>query len=127
MILLAPQPAYSVTGVPSRRMTNTESDLFLSRDDGKFYFLVSGRWFTTDDLSSGQWTFATTDLPVAFAQPFLFITAASITSPACNAIASFSSVTLPSASRYSIRTVVGSATVTDCSLLQKSPRSMLAT
>ncbi len=69
LILTDGLPALSP--IPNSRLlmvTNTESDLFLSRDDGKFYFLVSGRWFSTDDLSLGQWTFATTDLPASFAE-----------------------------------------------------------
>ena len=69
LILTEGPPALSP--IPNSRLlmvTNTESDLFLSRDDGKFYFLVSGRWFSSDDLSSGQWTFATTDLPASFAE-----------------------------------------------------------
>jgi hypothetical protein len=68
VILTEGLPALSP--IPNSRLlmvTNTESDLFLSRDDGKFYFLVSGRWFSTDDLSSGEWTFATSDLPGSFA------------------------------------------------------------
>ncbi len=68
VILTEGLPALSP--IPNSRLlmvTNTESDLFLSRDDGKFYFLVSGRWFSADDLGSGEWTFATTDLPPAFA------------------------------------------------------------
>ena len=44
---------------------NTESDLFRSGLNGKFYYLVAGRWFSSDSLD-GPWTFATPDLPSEF-------------------------------------------------------------
>ena len=47
--------------------TNTESDLFLSSCDGRYYFLVSGRWFRADDLMQGPWTFVSDRLPPGFA------------------------------------------------------------
>ena len=46
---------------------NTESDLFLSNSDGKYYYLVSGRWFRAESLD-GDWTFCSTDLPKDFAE-----------------------------------------------------------
>ena len=45
---------------------NTESDLFLSSYDGRYYYLVSGRWFSTENLMEGPWEFATTELPPGF-------------------------------------------------------------
>ena len=44
---------------------NTDSPLF--RLDSKYYFLASGRWFSTKDLARGPWTFAI-PLPDAFAK-----------------------------------------------------------
>ena len=51
----------------------------------------------------------------------------SSTSPAFSAILSFRTVTVPLLSVNSIRTVVASGTVTDFSLVAKSPRLMVAT
>ena len=49
-------------------VTNTESDLFRSSSDDRFYYLLSGRWFGTDNLTSGEWTFASGSLPSGFAR-----------------------------------------------------------
>ena len=46
-------------------IVNTESPLF--RLDGTYYFLASGRWFSTKDLQQGPWKF-TMPLPDAFAR-----------------------------------------------------------
>lgn len=54
--------AIGSTGVHYVR--NTRSDLF--KFEGRWYFLVSGRWFSNDDLS-GPWQ-AVKNLPTAFAQ-----------------------------------------------------------
>jgi len=65
LILLDGEPRLSViekTGI--RFVSNTESDLFNFGD--RWYFLVSGRWFSSNDLN-GQWQ-AVKDLPHAFAQ-----------------------------------------------------------
>ena len=43
------------------------SDLFLSRSDGHYYYLVSGRWFRSPTLN-GPWSYATDDLPADFAR-----------------------------------------------------------
>jgi hypothetical protein len=48
-------------------VTNTNADLFLDTDNGRFYYLVSGRWFSSRGLD-GPWTFATPDLPADFAR-----------------------------------------------------------
>lgn len=45
-------------------VSNTESPLF--QLDGAWYFLVSGRWFTTDNLEDGPWRYRA-ELPEAFA------------------------------------------------------------
>ena len=48
-------------------VTNTESDLFRSATDQRYYYLVAGRWFRAEQLE-GPWRFATTDLPADFAK-----------------------------------------------------------
>ncbi len=48
-------------------VTNTENDLFLSNEDGHFYYLVSGRWFRAENIE-GEWSFATTELPGDFSR-----------------------------------------------------------
>ncbi|HEY1413845.1 MAG TPA: hypothetical protein VGF36_16995, partial [Rhodopila sp.] len=52
------------TGLQSVR--NTNSALFFQPSDGRFFLLVSGRWFAARGLD-GPWTFATNDLPPDFA------------------------------------------------------------
>jgi hypothetical protein len=47
-------------------VTNSEADLFLSSYDGRYYFLVSGRWFRADDLMEGPWSFTSRRLPPGF-------------------------------------------------------------
>ena len=46
-------------------VTNTTSPLF--RSQKTWYYLVSGRWFATNNLTKGPWTF-TKDLPAGFAK-----------------------------------------------------------
>jgi len=65
LILLDGVPRLSLiekTGI--QYVSNTQSDLFNYSDD--WYFLVSGRWFGSNDLN-GQWH-SVKDLPDAFAQ-----------------------------------------------------------
>jgi len=54
----------AIAGTGISYVSNTRSDLFKYGDD--WYFLVSGRWFTTADLG-GQWR-PVQDLPDAFAR-----------------------------------------------------------
>ncbi len=46
-------------------VVNTDSTLFLHRDERNFYFLAAGRWFRAPALQ-GPWLAATFDLPEAF-------------------------------------------------------------
>jgi len=62
----APQFA-PLAGTGLQYVKNTASDLFLMPATGRFYFLVSGRWFAAQGLE-GPWTFATTALPPDFAR-----------------------------------------------------------
>ena len=59
---LAPIPGSNLLYV-----TNTESDLFMNSEDGRYYFLVAGRWFRAEKLE-GPWSAATADLPGGFAK-----------------------------------------------------------
>jgi hypothetical protein len=59
--MLAPIPDTSLMWA-----TNTECDLFFDSNSREFYFLTSGRWFRTRDLTNGPWTAATASLPADF-------------------------------------------------------------
>ena len=48
-------------------VANTDTDLFYYDGDKSWYFLVAGRWFRSPKTLDGPWTFATPDLPKAFA------------------------------------------------------------
>ncbi len=68
MILTDGSPRYMpVRGTRLLRVNNTDSVLFLHTGDGKFYFLVAGRWFRGDSLH-GPWSAASQNLPPDFAQ-----------------------------------------------------------
>ena len=67
LILLDGEPELEFITPKLLWVNNTESDLFLSNSDGKFYYLVSGRWFRAESLD-GAWTFCSTDLPEDFAE-----------------------------------------------------------
>ncbi len=56
-----PIPQTSLTWV-----SNSDSNLIFNPADNYFYYLVSGRWFKTQSLDNGPWTFATTNLPEDF-------------------------------------------------------------
>ncbi len=55
-----------VTGTALQQVTNASSDLYFDPTKGRFYFLTSGRWFSSSALD-GPWVFATPDLPPDFA------------------------------------------------------------
>jgi hypothetical protein len=68
LILLQGEPKLeAIPGTKLSWVTNTESDLFRSATDQRYYYLVAGRWFGAHQLD-GPWTFATTDLPGDFAR-----------------------------------------------------------
>ncbi|MFT5343190.1 MAG: hypothetical protein ACI9BH_002409 [Paracoccaceae bacterium] len=54
-----------VPGGDLQWVSNTESDLFKMKTSDTFYYLVSGRWFSSTSLD-GPWVFATPDLPDEF-------------------------------------------------------------
>ena len=66
LILIKGEPRY--IPIDSTRLTyleNTESDVFRDTDDGRTYFLVSGRWFWATSLD-GPWSAVGQDLPADF-------------------------------------------------------------
>jgi len=69
VILFDGQPAY--TQIPDTQLqyaTNTNSVVFVYTPTQQFYYLTAGRWFSTNDLQNGPWTYATADLPPDFAK-----------------------------------------------------------
>lgn len=68
LIVTRGAPSYSViAGTQLLRVANTESVLFKDMGDGKFYYLVAGRWFRSGRLD-GAWSAASADLPADFAR-----------------------------------------------------------
>ncbi len=68
LILFEGEPLLeSIEGTQLMWATNTDSDILFSLETNNYYFLVSGRWFRTPDLNSGNWTFATPEMPGDFA------------------------------------------------------------
>ena len=66
LILLAGQPSYvPVKGTELMWVSNTESDVFRMGTTGAIYYLVAGRWFSSQGFT-GAWTFATPTLPADF-------------------------------------------------------------
>jgi len=66
MILIQGEPKYvPVPGTGLLWVSNTEADLFRMGENGLFYYLVAGRWFSTPSLNS-SWNFATPTLPEDF-------------------------------------------------------------
>ncbi|MBN9510284.1 MAG: hypothetical protein J0I21_14365, partial [Alphaproteobacteria bacterium] len=57
----------AIAGTALQAVRNTTSDLFLDTAKGRFYYLVSGRWFAAPGLE-GPWHFATPELPADFAR-----------------------------------------------------------
>ena len=55
-----------IAGTSLSYASNTDAALFRDRG-GRYYYLVSGRWFAATSLG-GPWTFATTSLPPDFAR-----------------------------------------------------------
>jgi hypothetical protein len=66
LIVTAGPPEFApVAGTSLQVVTNTDSVLYRAQD-GTFYYLTSGRWFSAPDLA-GPWTYATPNLPPDFA------------------------------------------------------------
>ncbi len=59
------------TAIPGTQLSyaaNTDSPVFKYEPTGAFYYLTSGRWFTSTTPLMGPWTFATYSLPPDFAK-----------------------------------------------------------
>ncbi len=68
LVLLQGDPLFTwVPGVKLMLVANTESDLFFHPKSGLYYLLVSGRWFTADDID-GTWKENYGPLPEEFAR-----------------------------------------------------------
>jgi hypothetical protein len=68
LILTDGPPRYAaIPETTLRRVSNTESVLFLHTGEGTLYLLVAGRWFRGGGLN-GPWSAASTDLPADFAK-----------------------------------------------------------
>lgn len=66
IIVTAGAPHFApVAGTALQRVDNTGSALFRDPSQGKYYLLLSGRWFAAADLQ-GPWTYATDTLPPDF-------------------------------------------------------------
>ena len=55
----------AIIGTSLQYVKNTASDLFFDTANGRFYYLISGRWFSSVGLD-GPWTFASDSLPLDF-------------------------------------------------------------
>ena len=67
IIVTTGPPAFApVPGTALQQVRNSNATLFLDTGTGRFYYLISGRWFASTGLD-GPWTFATPDLPPDFA------------------------------------------------------------
>jgi hypothetical protein len=67
IIVTAGAPQFApVQGTGLQAVSNTASTLFLETSSGRFFLLVSGRWFASQGLG-GPWHFASNDLPPDFA------------------------------------------------------------
>jgi len=60
-----PPELMPIEGTRLLSVENTEQDLFFHTVDARYYFLVSGRWFATEDLG-GEWVWVA-ELPEDFA------------------------------------------------------------
>ena len=68
LILFEGEPAFKqITGTTLKFATNTGSDIFQCSADKKYYYLTSGRWFSSATLD-GPWVYATDNLPKDFAK-----------------------------------------------------------
>jgi hypothetical protein len=67
IIVTAGPPQFApVAGTGLQSVKNTNSTLFFEASSGRFFLLVSGRWFAAHGLD-GPWNFASNDLPPDFA------------------------------------------------------------
>ena len=66
LIVIEGKPSMAPVGSPALMyVKNTDADLFFHAATSKYYFLSSGRWFTSGSLSK-DWAFAPDELPAEF-------------------------------------------------------------
>ena len=69
IVVFGGQPQWSpIPGTQLSYASNTDSTVFKYTPTGAYYYLTSGRWFTSTKPVLGPWTFATDSLPADFAQ-----------------------------------------------------------
>ncbi len=69
IVVFGGQPQWTpIPGTQLSYASNTDSAVFKYAPTGAYYYLTSGRWFTTTRPVLGPWTFATYSLPPDFAQ-----------------------------------------------------------
>ncbi len=69
IVVFGGQPQWTpIPGTQLSYASNTESTVFKYTPTGAYYYLTSGRWFTTTKPVLGPWTFATDSLPADFAK-----------------------------------------------------------
>jgi hypothetical protein len=68
VILFKGKPIYSrIPGTQLVYATNTDADVFVDSQSQQYFYLASGRWFSSNSLQ-GPWTYVTETLPADFAQ-----------------------------------------------------------
>ncbi len=69
IVVFGGQPQWSpIPGTQLAYASNTDSTVFRYTPTGAYYYLTSGRWFTSTKPVLGPWTFATDSLPPDFAR-----------------------------------------------------------
>ncbi len=66
IVTQGPMQLTPIPGTSLQYVKNTASDLIFDPSNGRFYYLISGRWFASNGLD-GPWTFASDKLPPDFA------------------------------------------------------------
>jgi len=67
IVTYGPPQYAAVPGTSLQYVANTDAALFRDTGSGRYYYLVSGRWFAAASLD-GPWTYATASLPPDFAR-----------------------------------------------------------
>jgi hypothetical protein len=68
VVLFQGQPVFAkIPGTQLVYASNTDADLFVYGPTQQYFYLVAGRWFSSNSLQ-GTWTYATADLPADFAK-----------------------------------------------------------
>jgi hypothetical protein len=70
LLMTQGQPKFAtIAGTNLRYVENSRNDIFVNNSRNMFYILVSGRWFRSDSLLNGPWSYVTAaDLPRDFAE-----------------------------------------------------------